>query len=86
MLLFSLPNWECYLCEARDADNDATADGRVFFTVPKLFECSLSLQGGKKNDGWFFVHVEFLFNVGGDHTGMQGIPYLLWFLCIFLIL
>ncbi|EIM79913.1 MED14-domain-containing protein [Stereum hirsutum FP-91666 SS1] len=50
------------------------ADGRVFFTVPKLFECSLSLQGGKKNDGWFFVHVEFLFNVGGDHTGMQEFP------------
>lgn len=65
------------VCVTRDAHDGATADGRVFFNVPKLFECSLCLQGGKKSDGWFFVHVEFLFNVGGDRTGMQGIPRLL---------
>ena len=47
-------------------------DGRVFFRVPKLFEMSLCLRGGNEDDGWFFVHVEFLFNVGGDPTGMQG--------------
>ena len=47
-------------------------DGRVFFTIPKLFEVSLCLRGGQKDDGWFFVHVEFLFNVSGDLTGMQG--------------
>ncbi|TFY81803.1 hypothetical protein EWM64_g2210 [Hericium alpestre] len=50
------------------------SDGRAFFTVPKLFEASLCLRGGNKDDGWFFVHVEFLFNVGGDLTGMQEFP------------
>ncbi|KAA1472975.1 MED14-domain-containing protein [Dentipellis sp. KUC8613] len=50
------------------------SDGRVFFTVPKLFEASLCLRGGEKDDGWFFVHVEFLFNVGGDLTGVQEFP------------
>ncbi|THH13385.1 hypothetical protein EW146_g6822 [Bondarzewia mesenterica] len=50
------------------------SDGRVFFHVPKLFEASLSLRGGNKHDGWFFAHVEFLFNVGGDRTGMQEFP------------
>ncbi|KAI0068848.1 MED14-domain-containing protein [Artomyces pyxidatus] len=50
------------------------ADGRAFFAVPKLFEVSLSVRGGQKDDGWFFVNVEFLFNVGGDLTGMQEFP------------
>ncbi|KAI0045303.1 MED14-domain-containing protein [Auriscalpium vulgare] len=50
------------------------ADGRVFFTVPQLFEVSVSLLGGAKHDAWFFVNVEFLFHVGGDHTGMQEFP------------
>ncbi|OBZ68191.1 Mediator of RNA polymerase II transcription subunit 14 [Grifola frondosa] len=48
------------------------ADGRVFFTAPKLFEMSLCLRGVQKDDGWFFVNVEFLFTVGGDRTGVQG--------------
>ena len=49
------------------------ADGRVYFTVPHLFETSLCLLGAKKDEeGWFFVHVEFLIGVGGDLTGMQG--------------
>ncbi|KAI8975875.1 MED14-domain-containing protein [Trametes punicea] len=50
------------------------ADGRVFFTAPKLFEASLCLRGAGKKDGWFFVNVEFLFKVGGDQTGMQEFP------------
>ncbi|KAH9894934.1 MED14-domain-containing protein [Cubamyces lactineus] len=50
------------------------ADGRVIFTAPKLFETSLCLLGAGKNDGWFFVNVEFLFKVGGDQTGMQEFP------------
>jgi mediator of RNA polymerase II transcription subunit 14 len=51
-----------------------TVDGRAWFTVPNLFETSICLRGGNQDDGWFFVHVEFLFTVGGDRTGMQG-PY-----------
>ncbi|KAI0633692.1 MED14-domain-containing protein [Trametes polyzona] len=50
------------------------ADGRVWFTAPKLFEASLCLRGAGKNDGWFFVDVSFLFKVGGDQTGMQEFP------------
>ncbi|KAI0292502.1 mediator complex subunit MED14-domain-containing protein [Multifurca ochricompacta] len=49
------------------------ADGRAWFTVPNLFETSICLRGGNQEDGWFFVHVEFLFTVGGDRTGMQGV-------------
>lgn len=49
-----------------------TADGRIHFTVPKLFNASLCLRGADKDDGWFFVSVEFLINVGGDLTGLQG--------------
>ena len=49
------------------------ADGRVYFTAPKLFEASLCIKGAKKEDGWFFDDVEFHFNVGGDVTGMQGV-------------
>ncbi|KZT24268.1 MED14-domain-containing protein [Neolentinus lepideus HHB14362 ss-1] len=48
--------------------------GRVRFTAPKLFETSLCLSGAKKEDGWFFVDVDFLFKVGGDKTGMQEFP------------
>jgi mediator of RNA polymerase II transcription subunit 14 len=48
------------------------ADGRVYFTVPKLFEASLCLRGAEREEGWFFVHVEFLITIGGDLTGMQG--------------
>ncbi|KAJ7188529.1 mediator complex subunit MED14-domain-containing protein [Mycena filopes] len=50
------------------------AGGRVYFTVPNLFETSLCLRGGLKEDGWFFVHVEFLITVGGDLTGIQDFP------------
>ncbi|KDQ53591.1 hypothetical protein JAAARDRAFT_39281 [Jaapia argillacea MUCL 33604] len=50
------------------------AHGRVHFHVSKLFEASLCLRGGQKDDGWFFVHAEFLFTVGGDLTGMQEFP------------
>ncbi|KAJ3553568.1 hypothetical protein NM688_g3538 [Phlebia brevispora] len=50
------------------------ADGRVYFTVPKLFEASMCLRGAHHDDGWLFVDVEFLFNVGGDTTGMQEFP------------
>lgn len=49
-----------------------TVDGRAWFTAPNLFETSICLRGGNEDDGWFFAHVEFLFNVGGDRTGMQG--------------
>ena len=49
--------------------------GRVHFTAPKLFELSLCLRGARRNDGWFFVNVTFLFTVGGDQTGMLGTLY-----------
>ncbi|KAF8482456.1 MED14-domain-containing protein [Russula ochroleuca] len=49
-------------------------DGRAWFTVSNLFETSICLRGGNQDDGWFFVHVEFLFTVGGDRTGMQVFP------------
>ncbi|KAK2467838.1 hypothetical protein APHAL10511_000133 [Amanita phalloides] len=48
--------------------------GRVYFTVPKLFETSVCLRGAEKTDGWFFVHVEFLINIGGDLTSLQEFP------------
>ncbi|KAI6128239.1 mediator complex subunit MED14-domain-containing protein [Pisolithus croceorrhizus] len=50
------------------------ADGRVHFNVPKLFETSLCLRGGEKDDEWFFVSVKFLFKVGGDATGNRELP------------
>ncbi|KAG1744781.1 mediator complex subunit MED14-domain-containing protein [Suillus lakei] len=50
------------------------ANGRVHFTVPKLFETAICLRGAEKNDGWFFVSVKFLITVGGDLTGMQEFP------------
>ncbi|KAI9510089.1 mediator complex subunit MED14-domain-containing protein [Russula earlei] len=49
-------------------------DGRAWFLVPNMFETSICLRGGNQDDGWFFVHVEFLFTVGGDRTGMQEFP------------
>ncbi len=49
-----------------------SADGRVHFVIPKLFEASMCLKGAQKDEGWFFVDIEFLFTVGGDPTGMQG--------------
>ena len=49
-----------------------TANGRVYFKVPNLFEVSLCLQGARKADGWIFLHVEFLITIGGDLTGMEG--------------
>lgn len=51
------------------------ADGRVYFTAPKLFKTSLCLRGAQKDEGWFFVHVEFLITIGGDLTGLQGIYF-----------
>ncbi|OAX41796.1 MED14-domain-containing protein [Rhizopogon vinicolor AM-OR11-026] len=50
------------------------ANGRVHFTVPKLFETAICLRGAEKNDGWFFVSVKFLITVGGDLTGVQEFP------------
>ncbi|KAK0212615.1 mediator complex subunit MED14-domain-containing protein [Desarmillaria ectypa] len=50
------------------------SNGRVYFTAPKLFETSICLRGAEKDDGWFFVHVEFLITVGGDATGIQEFP------------
>jgi len=49
-------------------------DGRVHFTVPRLFKASLCLRGRAKAEqsGWFFVDVEFLINVAGDLTGIEG--------------
>ncbi|KAI5116984.1 hypothetical protein M0805_001593 [Coniferiporia weirii] len=49
-------------------------DGRVHFTVPNLFEASISLRGAQKEDGWFFVHIEFLHTVGGDLIDVQDFP------------
>ncbi|KIP06411.1 hypothetical protein PHLGIDRAFT_460187 [Phlebiopsis gigantea 11061_1 CR5-6] len=49
-------------------------DGRVYFVAPNLFETSVCLKGAKSDDGWFFSDVEFLFQVGGDVTGMQDFP------------
>jgi hypothetical protein len=40
--------------------------------VPHLFETSLCLRGTASDDGWFFVHVEFLIEVGGDIATLQG--------------
>ncbi|KAF9484518.1 MED14-domain-containing protein [Pholiota conissans] len=50
------------------------ADGRAHFSVPKLFNASVCLRGGAKDDGWFFVSVEFMINMGGDLTGLQEFP------------
>lgn len=47
-------------------------EGRLYLTAPSLFETSICLRGAEKDDGWFFVHVEFLINVGGDITSTQG--------------
>ena len=55
-------------------------DGRVFFTAPTLFEASLFLGGSQRDDGWFFANVKFLFTIGGDLTGIQGMPQPLLFL------
>ncbi|KAL5506965.1 RGR1 [Sanghuangporus vaninii] len=49
-------------------------DGRAHFTVQDLFETSLALRGARKDDGWFFGHVEFLHKVGGDLTDVQEFP------------
>ncbi|KAH9170124.1 MED14-domain-containing protein [Lactarius sanguifluus] len=57
-----------------EMSNYRILDGRAWFTVPNLFEASICLRGGNQDDGWFFVHVEFLFTVGGDRTGMQEFP------------
>ena len=56
----------------REVTNSLPADGRVFFTAPNLFVTSLCLGGAQQHDGWFFVDVEFLLNIGGDMTGTQG--------------
>ncbi|KAJ3733741.1 MED14-domain-containing protein [Lentinula guzmanii] len=50
------------------------ANGRVYFTIPKLFECSLTLKGGQPKDPWSFLHVEFLMNIGGDANSTQEFP------------
>lgn len=58
----------------REMSQYRIADGRAHFIAPKLFEVSVCLLGAKREDGWFFVDVEFLFTVGGDVTGMQDFP------------
>lgn len=57
------------MCSVADTPADA---GRVWFTAPGLFECSLSLTGTRDHEGWFFGHMTFLFTIGGDATGTQG--------------
>ena len=44
----------------------------MYFTVPELFEVSLCVRGAEQDAGWFVVNVEFLLNVGGDPTSVQG--------------
>ena len=56
----------------REMSSYRIEDGRAHFVAPRLFEVSLCLKGAKRQDGWFFDDVEFLFNVGGDISGMQG--------------
>jgi hypothetical protein len=58
--------------KSTDTRPKTTADGRAYFTVPHLFSTSLCLRGAHEDDGWFFVHVEFLIGVGGDATGILG--------------
>lgn len=58
----------------REMSKYRISDGRVCFLAPKLFEASLCVRGAQKDDGWFFVNVEFLFTVGGDRTGVQEFP------------
>jgi len=40
--------------------------------APDLFEASLCLSGVGPDDGWFFVNVEFLIEVGGDVATLRG--------------
>ena len=47
----------------------------MHFTAPKLFELTLCLLDAHRDDGWFFVNVTFLFPVGADPTGMQGMLF-----------
>jgi len=47
-------------------------NGRVHFTVRNLFQTSVSVRGSTRDDTWFMVDVEFLINIGGDLTGLQG--------------
>ena len=49
-----------------------SAGGRVYFTVPNLFEVGVCLVGAQKDDGWFTTHFEFLIGIGGDATEVQG--------------
>jgi mediator of RNA polymerase II transcription subunit 14 len=46
--------------------------GRVHFAVTNLFQTSLSVRGSTRADSWYMVDVEFLINIGGDLTGLQG--------------
>ncbi|KAL1745364.1 mediator complex subunit MED14-domain-containing protein [Schizophyllum fasciatum] len=50
------------------------AGGRVYFTVPNLFEVGICLVGAQKDDGWFTTHFEFLIGIGGDATEVQDLP------------
>jgi mediator of RNA polymerase II transcription subunit 14 len=56
------------------SSHTVTDAGRVWFTAPGLFECSLSLAGTCPHEGWFFGHARFLFGLGGDGTGIQDFP------------
>jgi mediator of RNA polymerase II transcription subunit 14 len=47
-------------------------DGRVTFVAPHLFKTTLSLRGALEDDGWIFLHVEFLFDIGGGVMSLQG--------------
>ena len=57
-------------------------NGRVTFTVPNLFETSLIITGAGAEDGWGFVHIEFLFRVPEEESkGFTGDDFrcLCWF-------
>jgi mediator of RNA polymerase II transcription subunit 14 len=69
MLHYTIGEYRRLICNYA---NLCQADGRVHFTIPKLFELSLCLLGPSPDSGWFFAHVEFLFTVKGDVSEFQG--------------
>jgi hypothetical protein len=55
----------------RDFSTPHRYSGPVKCSTP-LTEVSLCLGGAQKEDGWFFVGVEFPINIGGGLTDLQG--------------
>jgi hypothetical protein len=49
-----------------------TVDGRAWFAILNVFDTSIPLRGRNHNDGWLLLHVEFLFRVAQDRTGLLG--------------